>query len=215
MSGGASSGQRPAGFLRGRGIGTVCPGSGGGLAGESPVRVMDKQPCSWWPTEGETRPAKRHDEAALGGEQVLGPYVEESCCVEILTAWEPNRTCRGEGHGRREDLGRAALKTHRRRGDRNENIAHHGTGEIRLGTGMTTAGSQPATSSKGETYKRIIAVKWSSAERKSEEVICSCDGVDNTTRRSQGPLAGCVVKAETTAGLSSWTITRFQLEPGL
>lgn len=56
----------------------VCPGSCDELAGESPVAVMVKQPRSWWPAEGETRLSKRHDEVALGGEQVIGPYDEES-----------------------------------------------------------------------------------------------------------------------------------------
>jgi hypothetical protein len=60
--------------------GGVCPESCGGLAGGSPVGVVTKQPRSWWPAEGEIRPSKRHDEVALGGEQVIGPYVEESDC---------------------------------------------------------------------------------------------------------------------------------------
>src|SRR5450759_3393549 len=45
-----------------------------GLAGVSPARVVTKQPCSWWPAEGEIRPSKRHDAVPLGGKQVLGPY---------------------------------------------------------------------------------------------------------------------------------------------
>ena len=149
----------------------MCPEACGGLAGGSPVPVMAKQPGSWWPAEGETRLSKRHDKVATGGEQVLGPYVEESCCVENPTMREPNRTSRGEGHGRREELGKAALTTRRRQGDRNEQIAHHGTGEIRLGTGTTAAGCQPAAPGRGETYKRSEAAKWWSAERKSEEAI--------------------------------------------
>ena len=132
---------------------------------------MAKQPGSWRPARGETRPSKRRDKVALGGEQVLGPYVEESCCVETLTMREPNRTCRGEGHGRRQDLGGAALTTRRRQGDRNEHTAHHGTGEIRLGTGTKASGSQPEVPGKGDTYKRSEAAKWWSAERKSEEAI--------------------------------------------
>jgi hypothetical protein len=39
---------------------------------------MTKQPRSWWPAEGETRPSKRHDKVALGGEQVIGLHDEES-----------------------------------------------------------------------------------------------------------------------------------------
>ncbi len=49
-----------------------------GLTGESPVGVAAKRPRSWWPARGETRSLKRHDKVALGGEQVIGPYDEES-----------------------------------------------------------------------------------------------------------------------------------------
>ena len=59
----------------------MCPGSCDGLAGGSPVGVMTKQPRSWWPAEGEIRLSKRHDKVVLGGEQVIGPYDEESCRV--------------------------------------------------------------------------------------------------------------------------------------
>jgi hypothetical protein len=38
-----------------------------------------KQPRSWWPVEGEIRLLKRYDKVAVGGEQVIGPYDEESC----------------------------------------------------------------------------------------------------------------------------------------
>jgi hypothetical protein len=34
-------------------------------------------------------------------------------------------------------------------------------------------------------------VKWWSVERKSEEGVVAVIGVDNITRRSEGPLAGC------------------------
>jgi hypothetical protein len=61
-----------------------------GLAGESPVRVMAKQPGSWWPAGGETRPSKRHDKAALGGEQATSPYDEEPCSLDTATMWEPS-----------------------------------------------------------------------------------------------------------------------------
>ena len=44
----------------------VCPESRDGLAGASPVRVVAKQPGSWWPAEGETRPSKRHDKTPSG-----------------------------------------------------------------------------------------------------------------------------------------------------
>ena len=78
-----------------------------GLAGESPVGVMARQPRSWWPAEGETRLSKRHDEVPTGGEQVVSPYDEESCRVNRLRPAqvgrkrEPSPAKMGEGHGRR------------------------------------------------------------------------------------------------------------------
>jgi hypothetical protein len=66
---------------------------------------MTKQSGSWWPAEGETRPSKRHDKAALGGEQATSPYDEEPCSLDMATMWEPSLFSLGEGHGRRGDLG--------------------------------------------------------------------------------------------------------------
>jgi hypothetical protein len=83
----------------------VCPASWDGLTGVSPVRVVAKQPGSWWPAEGETRLSKRHDKAALGGEQATSPYDEEPCSLDMATMWEPSLFSLGEGHGRRGDLG--------------------------------------------------------------------------------------------------------------
>ena len=66
---------------------------------------MAKQPGSWWPADGETLPSKRHDKAALGGEQATSPYDEEPCSPVMVTMWEPSLFSLGEGHGRRGDLG--------------------------------------------------------------------------------------------------------------
>ncbi len=61
----------------------------GALAGASPVRVVTKQPGSWWPAEGETRLSKkRHDKGALGVEQGCGQYDEEPCIVVNYTPTE-------------------------------------------------------------------------------------------------------------------------------
>jgi hypothetical protein len=134
--------------------------SSGGLAGESPAGVMAKQPRSGWPAAGETAPSKRHDKVLLEGEQVVGPYDEESCRVESLplhqqgTSGSRARASGGEGHGRRRELGRAALKDPPAYGERNDYTAHHGTGEIRLGTGTMAVGCPPAVPGKGEAYKR-------------------------------------------------------------
>ena len=87
---------------------SVCPESFGGLAGESPVGVMTKQPRSWWPAQGEIRPSKRHDEVVLDGERVIGPYDEESCRVVRITL-------RGQGQTGAESwlLGRRPWKVRR------------------------------------------------------------------------------------------------------
>ena len=83
----------------------VCPESRDGLAGVSPVRVVAKQPGSWWPAEGETRLSKRHDKGPLGVEQATSPYVEEPCSLVMVTTWGPSLSSLGEGHGWRGDLG--------------------------------------------------------------------------------------------------------------
>jgi hypothetical protein len=141
-----------------------------GLAGESPAGVVAKQPRSWWPAEGETRPSKRHDNVAVGGKQVIGLYDEESCRVVNHPARagskrEPSPAQTGEGHGRCEDLGGAAPRNPPAYGERNDHTAHRGTGEIRLGTGVTAAGCQFAVPGSSEAYKR-----WSRevVERRAE-----------------------------------------------
>lgn len=94
----------------------------GGLAGESPVGVAAKRPCSWWPAEGEIRLSKRHDKVAMGGEQVIGPYVRNPVSASSdypATAGDirvPSPVHTGEGQERCEDLGRAAPETRRRIG---------------------------------------------------------------------------------------------------
>ncbi len=59
---------------------------------------MTKQPRSWWPAEGETRLSKRHDKVAMGGEQLVGPYDEESCGVVSMDSAQADvcgcRACR-------------------------------------------------------------------------------------------------------------------------
>jgi hypothetical protein len=77
----------------------VCPESCGGLAGESPVRVVAKQPCSWWPAEGETRLSKRHDKVALGGEQVIGPYERNPVAASLTKPREIGDKCGSRARG--------------------------------------------------------------------------------------------------------------------
>lgn len=83
----------------------ACPASCDGLAGASPVRVVAKQPGSWWPAEGETRPSKRHDKGPLGVEQATSPYGEEPCSLVMVTTRGTSLSSLGEGHGWRGDLG--------------------------------------------------------------------------------------------------------------
>ena len=90
---------------------------------------MTKQPCSWWPASGETRASKRHDKGPLGVEQVVGPYDEESCRVVSFPCGsrdkrEPSPGRTGEGQGRCEELGSAALKNPLAYGERNDYTVH-------------------------------------------------------------------------------------------
>jgi hypothetical protein len=175
---------------------SVCPASCGGLAGESPAGVAAKRPRSWWPAEGETRPLKRHDKVALGGEQVIGPYDEESCIRVVKVPCmqgeerESSPDYEGEDHGRCEELGSAAPKNPSAYWDRNDHTAHRGTGEIRLGTGITAAGCHPAVPGNGKAYKRSTREV---VERRAEVGggVVALIGADNITRRSEGPPAGC------------------------
>jgi hypothetical protein len=174
----------------------------GRLAGESPAGVMAKQPRSWWPAEGETRPSKRHDEAPLGGEQPTGPYDEESCRLVRLSCVagqvrEPSPAKMGEGDRRREELGSAAPMDPPGYGDRNGWIAGHGTGEIRLGTGvMWPRAAVPRCPVTAKPISSDPAKRWS-AERKSAGAICSVDGRDNTTRpERRAPSQVCVQTEE-------------------
>lgn len=157
---------------------------------------MAKQPGSWWPTEGETRPSKRHDKVLLEGEQVSGPYDEEPCSVvkfhPALAGLSGSRAPVSQGKARdgAKILEVQHPRTSRRREGGTLTQSTDETGEIRLGTGGNVAGRQPAMSGSGETYKqRTCEVVERRAEvgggRRSKE------GWDNTTHPSKGPLARC------------------------
>jgi hypothetical protein len=84
---------------------------------------MTKQPRSWWPAEGEIRLSKRHDEAALGGERVIGPYVEESDSRVVKlnpgfagTSGSRALTSRAKAMDGAKTLEAQHLRTRRRRG---------------------------------------------------------------------------------------------------
>ena len=174
-----------------------------------PVRVRSgvvaKQPGSWWPAEGRPRPSKRHDKVLLEGEQVSGPYDEEPCSVVKPPRFggakrEPSPISQVKPTDGAKSSDAEHPRTRRRREGGTLTQSTDETGEIRLGTGVNVAGRQPAMSGNGETYKqRPCEVVERRAEvgggRSSEE------GWDNTTRRSEGPLARCAGRPKTTVGL--------------
>ena len=170
-----------------------------GLAGESPVRVMTKQPGSWWPADGETRPSKRHDKAALGGEQATSPYDEEPCSLVTATMWEPSLFHCGEGHGRREELGMRSAYVptgvwraewlHSASRNRRDPSWHRSSpfGVVAL--------CHNVVAGKGEAYKQLVREV---AERRAEVGAghSSDEWRNNRTRRSEGPVAGCATRPE-------------------
>jgi hypothetical protein len=174
---------------------------------------MAKQPRSWWPAGGETRSSKRHDKVPLGGEQPTGPYDEESCRLVRLACVagevrEPSPAKMGEGDRRREDLECAAPMDPPGYGERNGWIADHGTGEIRLGTGvMWPRAATPRCPVAAKPISSDPAKRWS-AERKSAGVTVVMMAGTTQPGRSEGPLARCVSRARTGCGIAEWLLTR-------
>jgi hypothetical protein len=165
----------------------VCPASWDGLAGESPVRVVAKQPGSWRPAEGEIRPSKRRDKAPSGGEQAASPYDEEPCGLDTVTMWEPSPSPLGEGHERREDLGvcsavptgvRGAEWLHSPSRNRRDPSRHRQ---------YLVAACQAAVPGKREAYKQLDCEV---AERRAEVGAgrSSDERRKNRNRRSEGPV---------------------------
>lgn len=95
----------------------MCPESGGELAGESPVSVVAKQRCSWWPAIGETRSPKRHDKVPLGSEQAAGPQHEANLAASI-----PPPACQGKNGSRAQATGAKAMD-----GAKSLDVQHPGT----------------------------------------------------------------------------------------
>ncbi len=96
----------------------------------------------------------------------------------------------GEDHGRCEELGCAAPMDPPAQGERNVHIVRRGTGEVRLGASIDGPGCRPGCLAAAKPISGS-PVKWRSAERKSEKGVVAMIGVDNITRRSEGPLARC------------------------
>lgn len=174
----------------------MCPASCGGLAGESPVRVVAKQPGSWWPAEGETRPSKRHDKGPLGVEQAASLHDEEPCSLDMVTMREPSLSSLGEGHGRRGDLGvrSAYVPAGVRRVEWLHSPPWNRRGPSRHRHEMVGVRHTPAPGS-GETYKQRSCEV---AERRAEVGAgrSSDDRRNNRNRRSEGPVAGCAGRRE-------------------
>ncbi len=174
----------------------VCPESREGLAGESPVRVVSKQPGSWWPAGGETRLSKRHDKGPLGAEQATSPYDEEPCSVDMVTMREPSLSSLGEGHGWRGDLGdhsayvpagvRSAEWLHSPSRNRRDPSRHR---QVQVVVRQTTG---PGS---GGTYKQRPCEV---VERRAEVGAgrSSDDRGNNRNPRSEGPVAGCAAWLE-------------------
>ena len=156
---------------------------------------MAKQPRSWWPARGETRASKRHDKVALGDEQVVGPYDEESCARVV------NKPAKAGTSGSRAPTARAKATD----GAKSLEMQHPGT-RRRSGSGTTTQpiaeqersvsapafvapGCRPGVPGSGEAYNRRPREV---VERRAEVGgghSGSDDRRDNRTRRSEGPLA--------------------------
>jgi len=124
-----------------------------------------------WPAGGETRLSKRHDKVAVGRRASDRSVREESCNRVVKQApsnrgaiQEPSPECMGEGHGRCEELGRAAPMDPSAYWQRNDHTAHRGTGEIRLDAGCRGPGCRPGCSGSGEA----MSVPREVVERRAE-----------------------------------------------
>ncbi len=174
----------------------VCPASCDGLAGASPVRVVAKQPGSWWPAEGETRLSKRHDKGPLGVEQPTSPYVEEPCSPVMVTTRVPSLSSLGEGHGWRGDLGvhSAYAPAGVRRAEWLDSPSRNRRDPSRHRRYMAGVRHTPVPGS-GETYKQRSCEM---VKRRAEVGAghSSDDRRNNRNRRSEGPVAGCAVRLE-------------------
>jgi hypothetical protein len=160
---------------------------------------MAKQPGSWWPAEGETLSSKRHDKAALGGEQATSPYDEEPCSLDLATMWEPSLFSLGEGHGRRGDLGmrsayaptgvRRAEWLHSSSRNRRDPSRHRSSpvGVIALRHSVIPGSGEAYKQQDCEVAERRaeVGAGHSSEERRA-----------NRNRRSEGPVVGCATRPE-------------------
>jgi hypothetical protein len=87
----------------------VRPGSWTRPAGESPARVIAREPGSRPRQEGETPLAERGVESLRGGSKSAGRSGSESYSLVRSTKREPSRSCHGEGQVRQVLIGNSDL----------------------------------------------------------------------------------------------------------
>ena len=156
---------------------------------------MAKQPCSWWAVVGETRMPKPHDKVALGGKQARSPYDEESCVSVVMYPVRAGQSGSRAFQPKAKAMdGAKTLEVQHQRTRRRSGIgmcAQFGTERERSVSAPASmaSGRQPGVLREVATPITGSPGKWWSAERKSEEAIVAMIGVDNITRRSEGPLA--------------------------
>ena len=168
---------------------------------------MTKQPRSWWPVEGETRLSKRHDEVVLDGEQVIGPYDQESCRVLMQTPGDGGPSgSRALGEKAKATDGAKTLevqhpRTHGRMGSRT--ITQPTTEQERSVSALASraAVGQPAVPSNSEAYKQRCEVVERRAEVGGGHTVVL---MVRTTQphRSEGPPAGCAFGTGMAAGFA-------------
>ncbi len=186
----------------------------GELAGGSPVGVVVKQPCSWWPAVGETLSLERHDKGALGVEQVTGPQHEANSAASLPSpsfGWD---TCRSRAWTMWAKAMEgvlildSALMDLPAYGKWNGYIVRHGTGEIRLdpetkrlsGCCPMVPGGDVIDKPRGETVGCRAEVGGGSS---------SGDGRDNITRPERRASSQVCRQSEDEAtGLPCGLVTR-------
>ena len=147
------------------------------LAGEGPVTLVDKQPCSWWVASGEAQASKPYYNVALGGKEACAPHDEKSCASVVSTPGRAgNSGSRASAPGAKTIDGRRASMfsaegpvgvmgaepTHTSTWRaRDPSCPRHQRPQARE-LGVLGEVAKPATGRPG---------KWWSAERKSEEFV--------------------------------------------
>ena len=157
---------------------------------------MAKQPCSWWPAEGETRLSKRHDKVASGGEQVIGPYERNPVVASLTKPREIGDKCGSRARGiwakamdGAKTLEVRHLWTRRRIGN---GTITQSTVEQERSVSTPAMQAQRRPSLGAPVTAKPISVTREVVERRAEVGggRSSEDRPDNITVRSEGPLAG-------------------------